>query len=141
MRKQSRIFVGVSVGILACIGSMPVFAQSAPRPIFETYALELSVADLDEALDFYGDIVGFNRQDDGTIDGWAFLGLGSTRLVLRQRAGSNRRRTSAVNLNLYVDDLEKTISKWEKRGVVFATDKPESFALGTGIGLRDPAGR
>lgn len=139
---MSRTSCGPSgvVGVCACLVTQAALGQTVSRPTFETYAIEMAVVDLDRALKFYRDVVGFERQDDGTTSGWAFLGLGRTRLVLRERPGGGPQTAPAVNLNLYVDDLDRTIAKWQKQGVVFATDRPEPFALGTAIRLRDQDG-
>ncbi len=140
MRNRNRTWSSGIVCFLVCVHAGILYAQQPDAPMFEAYAIELAVADLGEAVEFYEDVVGFGRQDDGTVNGLAFLGLGETRLVLRERIGSQPRKTTALNLNLYVDDLAKTILKWRKLGVTFVTDKPEPFALGMFIRLRDPAG-
>jgi lactoylglutathione lyase len=88
----------------------------------------LEVADLDEALEFYGRVFEFELR--GRIPGMAFLDMGDQFLALSE--GRSQPPDSARHFGLVVDDKEATRRALEEAGA--------ELLPGRGLDFRDPWG-
>jgi lactoylglutathione lyase len=89
----------------------------------------LEVGDLDEALDLYGRLFGFELR--GRLPGMAFIDMGDQFLALSAEGG-RREPDSARHFGLVVDDREAVREALEREGV--------EILPGRGLNFRDPWG-
>lgn len=83
-----------------------------------TVVLQIPVVDLERALDFYVGVLGLTRFEMPELSGIALLGLGSTQLMLYQRAQTKADHTIAA---FVIDgpDIEATVDALTAKGVEF----------------------
>ena len=103
----------------------------------------IETADMRRALTFYLDVLGFGIisrwPDDGDVPGWAALGSGGARLMLRRSPDERRQRKGSVTPNLYVEDLDAFRKIIEAAG--HACSKTRSLFYGAReFDLLDPDG-
>lgn len=127
--------------LMVCLLALapPGWAQDGPyyRP---TVVLQLGVANLDKAIDFYERVLGFKtveRRDDLQF---AHVETNVPGLQLGLSVGSKLHGTGAAIINISVVDVAAARKVLESRGVVFSGPTqviPGKVAL---AGFRDPDG-
>lgn len=121
----------------------PVRAQGE-HPGIRTHALKLNVDDMQTALQFYVEKLGFEVEDRSKYPQTVILRTGDRiKMVLNlvkavQRTGP---KDSQVGLTLQVNDLEQSITRLKSLGVKFAESEPRKEAVGNAITILDPFGR
>jgi catechol 2,3-dioxygenase-like lactoylglutathione lyase family enzyme len=90
-----------------------MIANAQPEPV-------IPVSDLDRAMSFYGDTLGFNeleRLDEPAANPMARYQVGSGSLLLYKSVGAGQSRHTLANF--VVDDIEATADDLRGRGVQF----------------------
>lgn len=109
---------------------MPPTPMPNPMPN-PTLVPELDVADLDVALRFHEDVLGFARAYERPEDRFAYLQLGAAHLMLQEAAGPGRRFRTAplerphgrgVNFQLAVPDVAAVRSRALAAGCPLVVD-------------------
>jgi predicted enzyme related to lactoylglutathione lyase len=104
---------------------------------------EIYVDNLEAALDFYCDKLGFEKVKTWVEGQLEELDNGGDPLILCQTEKPNQTRyprDSQVVVAIESDDLEKSISEFQTKGVEVLFDKPQPFPVGMFTVIRDPAG-
>lgn len=129
---------------------LPARAQVNDPAALHVGGVKVKVTDLDEALAFYRDALGFpvvsapSFRTTVTLDG-TVLPLTLEQVTRPARAGFPE--LTQVSLSLQTSDLEATMARLRARGVVFMQDPPEPYGVndqGVPLGLatkfKDPSG-
>ncbi len=105
------------------------------------WALEIGVAELQRAAQFYTGALAFVREEIDCCAAALVLRNGSMRLLLREVSAAARPQGSAgVNLNMRVGDLNTAVAAARAYGAQIDDSTPRPFALGQHLILRDPSG-
>ena len=120
---------------------MPSGFRDPNAPDIAVHAIALSIPDIDEGIEFYEDVLGFETTTMNESGDEATLIKGTLRLVLRedeQELAPDPGSAPRMTLNFFVRDLEKTIENWTSRGV--SVSKPEKIVIGSSAVFNDPFG-
>jgi predicted enzyme related to lactoylglutathione lyase len=115
--------------------------------ITHIHSTTIIVSDQDKALDFYTNVLGWEKQLDNSMgDGLRFLTVKPTgseaALALGQPEMHNGAQpgTGSIGISLIADDVQKTYEELSAKGVNF-TMKPERMPWGDmGAHFEDPDG-
>jgi len=112
---------------LALLPALAFVAQSWAGPDGKTairyrptLLVQMRVADLDRAVRFYQDVLGFEMRLRSDTLQWAELTFGIPGVAVGLGAGTEVKGSGSVSLNLGVEDIDAARSTLEARGVVFA---------------------
>lgn len=108
-----------------------------------TRALKINVADMETAIQFYVDKLGFEIEDRSDYPRQVALKTEDrVKLLLSKvkRLQSVGPKDSHVGLTLQVNDLEKTILRMKSAGVQFGETESRKEAVGNAISIVDPFG-
>lgn len=131
-------------------GEIAQESDAAPPPALRLAGLKIKVPDMDEALAFYRDVLGFEVLSDARYP--ASVALKSDDLPLTLERATDPAETSApqtarAKLSLESYDLLATMERLKGLGVTFLVDPPEPYGyneegvpLGLSTWLRDPFG-
>lgn len=134
-------------GLLLVVCAAAIWAQEAKpseKVSLRMAALKINVDDMDKAISFYGDKLGFEvavRSDYPqqvvlkTDDNFKLI---LNRVKRLQKAGATE---SQVGLTLQVNDLEQAIEKMRSLNIGFAETTPRKEGVGNAIFILDPFGR
>jgi len=114
--------VFVAIGVLS---NMALFAQKAPDPATAieyrgTILVQMRVSDLDKAIGFYRDVLGFELLLRSEALQWAELGFGPGNIKIGIGAGGEVKGSGSVSLNIGVRSLDEARSRLEQRGLKFS---------------------
>jgi len=115
---------------------------SAP-PNFTPYvwAIEYGVADLQRAIAFYTNALGFEAEENNCCAPAKILRNGAMRLFLsRSEAKASTADAAYTHLNMRVGDLSVTGAAVRQSGGAVENDSPQDFALGKAVTVYDPFG-
>ncbi len=132
---------------LSCAMTTALFAQ-APHAHHavaefspEVWALELGVADLKRAEEFYAKALAFEREEGACCGPALVLKNRGMRLLLREGKAEPRAvGVAGINLNMRVGDLPSAVAATRQYGAQIDNPTPEAFALGMYVNIRDPFG-
>ncbi|MFQ5832371.1 MAG: VOC family protein [Candidatus Thorarchaeota archaeon] len=101
------------------------------------------VNDIDQALDFYCNKLGFEvakKYDDGCLV--RLENEGPTLILEKVAEPSNAKypQTSQVALGIETKNLEETANRLREMNIDFIYDAPQPFPAGTFMAIRDPSG-
>jgi catechol 2,3-dioxygenase-like lactoylglutathione lyase family enzyme len=118
---------------------------NAEGPIsIRTYGVKINVDNMDKALAFYCDKLGFEVEDRRQYPQQVFLKTGD-RVKLILNAVKKLRQSSPedtkVSLTLQVNDLDQAITRMRSLGVEFVEREKRTEGVGFAISIRDPFGR
>lgn len=137
----------LKAGLFLAVCAVAICAQEAKSPgkvSLRMSTLKINVDDMDKALSFYGDKLGFEIADRTAYPQQVVLKTeDSFKLILNkvgrlQKAGA---KETQVSLTLQVNDLEQAIAKMKSLNVEFAETTPRKEGVGNAIFIRDPFGR
>jgi glyoxylase I family protein len=135
------------IGLLLLVCAVAVCAQearSSGKVSLRTSALKINVDDIDKAISFYGDKLGFEVADRSDYPQQVVLKTDdSFKLILNkvrrlQKAGATE---TQVSLTLQVNDLAQAIAKMRSLNIEFAETTPRKEGVGNAIFILDPFGR
>lgn len=109
-----------------------------PTADLQTWALEVSGADIDANCRFYARAFGFKIERADSAG--AVLRLGETRLILAHGENPPPDAKPGIYYNLMVKDLAAAAKRTQGAGGSVDDPTPHPFALGEMIVARDPAG-
>jgi len=124
--------------------SNEVKAKIEEKSLIRTHALKINVDDMQKALLFYVEKLGFEIQDKSAYPQTVILKTNDRiKLILNrverlQKAGP---KDTQVGLTLQVNDLDQSIARLKSQGVQFAEPEPRKEAVGNAITILDPFGR
>jgi predicted enzyme related to lactoylglutathione lyase len=96
-------------------------ARSEERPAYtQDLLIQLAVSDLDHALEFYCETLGFELEERADELQWARVGLGIAGVTLGLGQQTNVEGSGSLSLNLGVADIDRARQCLESKGVVFA---------------------
>lgn len=146
IKSISLILWGLGLLVLALAGSdtRRVAAEaSEPGLIIRTHGVKINVDDMDKALAFYGDKLGFEIENRQGYPREVFLKTGG-RIKLSLRAVSKLQSfapaDTRVSLTLQVNDLDEAIARMKARGAEFAEAEKRKEGVGYAISIQDPFG-
>jgi catechol 2,3-dioxygenase-like lactoylglutathione lyase family enzyme len=135
------------IGLLLFACAVAASAQqskSSGKVSLRTSALKINVDDMDKALSFYGDKLGFEVADRSDYPQEVVLRTGdSFKLILNQvrRLQKVVATETQVGLTLQVNDLDQAVEKMRSLDVEFAETKPRKEGVGNAIFILDPFSR
>jgi predicted enzyme related to lactoylglutathione lyase len=108
-----------------------------------THGVKINVDDMDRAIAFYVDKLGFEIESRQDYPREVFLKTGE-RIKLSLRAVKNLQKPepqeTRVSFTLQVNDLDQAIARMKSRGVEFAESEKRKEGVGFAISIRDPFG-
>ncbi len=115
--------------------------------ITKLYSADVYVHDLDRAVDFYVDKLGFEKRADEPVDeeGHRWVEVGpegsETAIILAHGFGSwSPEKVGGWSRKIFsVDDMAVTVEALKVKGVAFESE-PEEFPYGAYAQVRDPDG-
>jgi predicted enzyme related to lactoylglutathione lyase len=140
-------FIGVLSLILALSSPSLIKGQietTEPVTLIKSHALKLNVDDMDKALKFYVEKLGFEVEERSGYPHRVILKTNDRiKLILNrvkhlQKTGPS---DSQVGITLQVNDLDQTIARLKSGGVKFAENQARKEAVGNAISILDPFGR
>jgi catechol 2,3-dioxygenase-like lactoylglutathione lyase family enzyme len=114
-----------------------------PTMLLRTSALKINVENIDRALSFYAETLGFEVADRSHYPQEVTLKTDDNfRLVLHKVAHVRRAAATdtQVGLTIQVNDLDQAIARMKSLNVRFGDDKPRKEAVGNAITIFDPFG-
>jgi len=138
MRGVVLFIAGILVGTVVQVG----IAQTQPRPIGRLNHVAVSVANLDEALKWYGEKMGFhevvrNTNQQGQLMSAYVQVSRDTFLELQQ---ANAQRPAGLNhWGIEVTDIKSAVATYRERGLtVSEPGAPSAFTGGILANITDP---
>lgn len=134
------------VSLLLALCALAVRARQPERAAhisLRTSALKINVEDMDRALSFYGEKLGFEVADRSRYPREVVLKTGDKfRLILNKVARLRKAgpAETQVGLTLQVNDLEQAMARMKSLGVEFGEAGPRREAVGNAIFILDPSG-
>jgi catechol 2,3-dioxygenase-like lactoylglutathione lyase family enzyme len=128
-----------------CLTALPAPAKPDDGPPgIRTHGVKLNVEDMEKALSFYCDRLGFEVEDRAGYPQQVTLKTGERiKLILQRvkqllpRAANETRAT----ITLQVNDLDEAIARMKAKGVRFASTEKRTEGVGQAISILDPFGR
>ena len=119
MRKVSIIVAAAAAGGLVG-ATVTRSAQPSSHPEWtRTLLVQIAVSDLDEAVSFYRDTLGFELESRDDDLNWARIKPGIANVTIGLGAGGAAQGSGTMSLNFSVADLDTARATLESRGVVF----------------------
>ena len=128
-----------------------IWAVSAPAqpaaPIdsaIRTFGIEINVDDMDKALAFYNDKLGFEVEDRRGYPQYVILKSDDReKLILNlvKHLKPLGRSHTGLSFTLQVNDLDQAIERMKALGVEFGEKEKRKEAVGNAIDIKDPFGR
>lgn len=112
--------------------------------------IKILVNDLDDAVAFYTERLGFTVREDRTLGNYRWLLVGlegqpdfalnlDVALTDQQRALVGKQSADLPLFSISTDNCQRDYELWKERGVVFDSE-PDVQPYGTGVMLRDIVG-
>jgi len=114
------------------------------RSLIRTHALKLNVDDMEKALAFYVQKLGFEVADRADYPRQVTLKTEDrVRFILNkvERLQKSELKDTQVGLTLQINDLDQTISRMKAASVHIVETEPRKEAVGNAITILDPFGR
>ncbi len=105
--------------------------------------VQVNVSDMDEAISFYGDVLGFGIEDRSTYPQIVQLrheGVPFIMNLVSRPASLDYPNVAQTLINIQVEDLASAMSELRERGVDFVHDAPQPCPVGVYAAFRDPFG-
>lgn len=135
----------IVIAILACLlVSVASLGASEDEPVIRAYGVKINVTDMDKALRFYCDKLGFEIEDRAQYPQQIFLKTDDPIKLILNRVNKLHRsdpNDSAVSFTLQVNDLDQAITRMKSQGVEFAEKDRRKEGVGYAQSIRDPFGR
>ncbi len=145
VRMMSWSLAIVSLCLLIGVGGQQRSAANvvASDVTLRTQGVKINVDDMDKAIAFYCEKLGFVIENRAAYPHEVFLQTGE-RVKLSLRAVKKLQRPAPtdtrVSFTLQVNDLDAAIAKMKARGVEFAESERRKEGVGYAISIRDPFG-
>lgn len=102
-------------------------------------AVIFSVSNLNQACDFYENILGMTLSYKNDKSNWAEFNLNGVKFSLTRKQPCGNGTNPAVSL--YVDSLERSVEEYKNKGVVFpGSGEIKTEFFGNFIEIQDPDG-
>ncbi len=140
----SKLIIISSLFAVACVATFAQNPKTSEKLTFRISALKINVDDMNKALAFYVDKLGFEVADrQGFPQEVVFRTDDHFKLILSKVKKLRKTEDSDthVGLTLQVNDLDQAIAKMKSLGVEFAETKPRKEGVGNAIYIFDPFGR
>ncbi len=114
------------------------------KSLIRTHGVKINVDDMDRALSFYRDKLGFELEDRSTYPQSVVLKSGERNRLILFKVKKLRKAEptdTGVSFTLQVNDLDEAIAKMKSKGVEFAENEKRTEGVGYAIFIRDPFGR
>lgn len=121
--------------------------KDTPAPetsLIRTRALKINVDDMEKAVSFYCDKLGFQIEDRKDYPKQVILKTGERIQLILNKVEKLRKAGATdtqVGLTLQVNDLDQAIIRMKAAGVEFADNERRKEGVGYAISIRDPFGR
>jgi len=112
--------------------------------LIRTHGVKINVEDMEKALSFYGDKLGFAVEDRSGYPNHVLLKSGDGgKLILRRvkKLKAPGPGDTRLSLTLQVNDLDRAIERMKALGVEFGEKERRKEAVGSAIFIKDPSGR
>lgn len=119
------------------------FARFDAPPALRTHGVKINVDDLDKAIAFYCDKLGFEIESRQDYPREVFLKIpGRIKLSLRkvQKLQPPGPTDTRVSFTLQVNDLDQAMAQMKARGVEFAVLEKRKEGIGFSTAIKDPFG-
>lgn len=131
--------------VLACslLGAVALAAVEE-KPAIRTQAVKLNVEDMDKALRFYCDKLGFEVESREKYPQQVFLKTNSRIKLILSLAKNIQKpapEDASISFTLQVNDLDQAIARMKSLGVEFVDKERRKEGVGFAISIRDPFGR
>jgi len=151
LRKEFLKNISIYIQIVTLSFALPraVSAQSASMQPnnassnFTPYvwAIEHGVANVQRAIAFYTNALGFEVEENNCCAPAKVLRNGAVRLLLsRSEAKPSAVNAAYTHLNMRVGDLSVAVAAVRQNGGAVENDAPQDFALGKAVTIHDPFG-
>lgn len=108
------------------------------------YGVKINVDNMDTALSFYRDKLGFEVEDNGDFPRQVVLRSADKNKIILNRVRKLRKASpldSQFSFTLQVNDLDQAIEKMKTMGVEFGEKERRKEGVGSAIYIKDPFGR
>lgn len=105
--------------------------------------IQFNVSDMDEAMDFYGNTLGFGIKSKEHYPDLVVLdheGIYTLLCKVDKPTKIDYPNESQTLINIQVGDLRKVMAELREKGVEFIHDKPQPCPAGIYAAIRDPFG-
>lgn len=105
--------------------------------------IQFNVSDMDRAIVFYTNVLGFEVKNRDHYPDLVLLGHDGPSVLLCQVERATRidyPHEAQTLINIEVEDLRKTMSELENKGVDFIHTEPQQCPAGIYAAIRDPFG-
>jgi predicted enzyme related to lactoylglutathione lyase len=131
--------------LLACV-LLPIAASATAEenPVIRTHAVKINVDDMDKAISFYCDKLGFEIESRENYPQQVFLKTNDRIKLIINRVKKLQKpaaEDTAAGFTLQVNDLDQAIARMKSMGVEFAETEKRKEGVGYAISIRDPFGR
>lgn len=123
-----------------CLSSVLYASDSL---LIRTYGIRINVTDMDKALDFYGNKLGFEVDSKENYPQQVWLKTNSANKFLLHKVNNlvaERPQDTRAGLTLQVNNLDETIKKLKEKGVDFGDNIKRKEGVGYCISFSDPFG-
>lgn len=137
--------------LLSSSGSLKTFVAVAAAPnqpeteiLIRTRGVKINVEDMEKALAFYRDRLGFEIEDRSNYPDYVILKTNErNKLILNcvKRLKSQGATDTKLSFTLQVNDLDEAIERMKSLGVEFAETEKRKEGVGSAIYIKDPFGR
>lgn len=119
-------------------------AEPEAQSLVRTHGVKINVDDMEKALSFYRDKLGFEVEDRRGYPNRVMLKTGDpNKLILNKVKRLRRpgRDETKLSFTLQVNDLEQAIERMKSLGVEFGEAERRKEGVGSAIYIKDPFGR
>jgi len=118
--------------------------QVETESLIRTHGVKINVDDMDRALSFYTEKLGFQVEDRSGYPNYVVLKSGDREKLVLNRVKKLRTFSptdTQLSFTLQVNDLDQAIEKMKALGVEFGEKQRRKEAVGNAISIKDPFGR
>lgn len=131
---------GLMLGVVAALTMTAASAEEKNDLGVRFHGVVVHVADMEEALDFYSGLIGFDV-DEAVSDKLARLESETPFFLLQTgEARPVTAENARTTFGFQTSDIEARIAEWRAAGVEFTSKTPEKVGVGRAIRFRDPFG-
>ena len=139
---KTKLFIAIITVAFFSLANCNKAQENIPALNLRVYGVKLKVPDMDEAIDFYSNKIGFEIKSKGNYPIYVSLVTNDIELILEKTEIAKEvayDKVSQTALTLQVNDLRKAIKRYKDKGIKFIS-KIEEVGVGIAVQFKDPFG-